>query len=335
MAFYLTSDISIGNETKVKVNKVAWETSVGSFIDTCTITLPRAIYLRNENQSQTKDLNGRKTYQFKEGDKVVVNLGYNNQNHKRFEGFVRLVKMGIPVELECEGYGYQLYDIIFNKTYAKVSVKNLLKDLTEGTEIVLSDEIPDIPLKNVRFKNATGIQVLEWLKSKVKLAVYFNFNELYVGTLFGKSKGRAKVRIGWNTIQDDDFQKKKIDKSVKVVVREKDSKGEVKKTKSDEKKYSNEKEVKVKAGLPSNFLKEIANRLQTKENYKGYEGSLSLFLVPYVTKGMVLEVDGGMYPEKTGDYFVESLSGEYGTGGGRQTPKLGFLMSRDANSRGT
>lgn len=327
MAFYITSDISIGDEAKVKVNKVSWKTEVGSFIDTCAITLPRAIYLKDENKTETQDLNGRKTYQFKEGDKVVVKVGYNNKNEKRFEGFVRLVKMGIPVELQCEGYGYQLYDVIFNKTYTKVSVKELLKDLTEGTEIILSDDIPDIPLKNVRFKNATGIQVLEWLKSKVKLSVYFNFNELYVGTLFGKSKGRAKVRIGWNTIKDDNFQKKKVDKNVKVVIREKNEKGEVKKTKSDEQKYSNEKEIKVKAGLPTNFLKEIANRLQTKDNYKGYEGSLSLFLVPYITKGMVLEVDGGMYPEKTGEYFVESVSGEVGMGGGRQTPKLGFLMS--------
>lgn len=329
MAFYLTSDITIGKYKKVKPNKVTWKSDVGSFIDTCTITLPRITYLVNEIQSVTEDLqntNARKVYDIKEGDKVIVLLGYDQRNQKRFEGFVKRVNMGIPVELECEGYGYQLYDIIFSKTYNKVSVKQLLNDLTQGTEIVVSSEVPDIPLTNVRFKNATGIQVLEWLKKECKLAVYFNLNEIYVGTLFGKVQKRVKARIGWNVVKDDDFRKKQVDKNLKIVIREKDQAGQVKKYKSDQQKYSDEKEIKVKAGIPSVFLKQIANRMQTKENYKGYEGSIELFLEPYITKGMVLELDGGMYPEKSGHYFIDAVSGEFGSSGGRQTATLGFLM---------
>ncbi len=330
MSFYLSSNITIGNYKNVKPNKIVWKTDVGNFIDTCVITLPRRIHFRNEYPVSTWDfdVDAQKDniYQFKEGDKVSVLLGYNKRNVKRFEGFIRLVKMGVPVQLECEGYGYQLYDIVFNKTYTEVSVKTLLKDLIKGTDISLSAEIPDIPLSNVRFKNATGIQVLEWLKNEVKLAVYFNFNELYVGTLYGKVQKRVKVRIGWNTVSDDDFQKKKVDKTVQIVIREKNAKGEVKKTRPDEKKYSDEKELKIKAGIPSVFLKQIANRLQTKENYKGYEGDIKLFLEPFVNKGMSVDLNGWIYPEKTGLYFVQAVSGEYGTTGGRQTVTLGFLM---------
>lgn len=352
MAFRLTSEITIGTAKNVKPNKVVWKTDVGSFIDSCTITLPRASHLKNLNLSKTFDLTGDKQYQFKEGDKVKVLLGYNKRNELRFEGFIRNIKIGIPVELECEGFGYQLYDIIFNKTYASVTVKQLLKDLTAGTDIILSPEMADIPLKNVRFKNATGIQVLEYLKKECQLAVYFNFNELYVGTLFGKVQNREKVRIGWNTVKDDDFQKRTIDKNVKIVIREKNPKGEVTKTKStlkmtDEekerarlaeenrrnrnaqnrvvRKYDDQKEIKVKAGIPSQYLKEIVNRLQLKENYTGYEGNIQLFLEPYVSKGMVLEVESLMFPEKKGNYFVESLSGEFGRSGGRQTVNLGFV----------
>lgn len=334
MAFYLTSSITIGDYKSIKPNKVSWKTDVGNFTDSCTITLPRITHMVNKSPDKTRDLDNpyNNIYQFKEGDKVEVLLGYNNKNEKRFAGFIRRVKMGIPVELECEGYGYQLYDVIFNKTYQNVSVKQLLKDLTAGTEIKLSDEIPDIPLKNVRFKNATGIQVLEWLKKEVSLSVYFNFDELYVGTMFGKVQKRVKVKIGWNTVSDDDFQKRKVDKDVKIVVKEKDQKGEVKKTKSDLQKYSDEKTVKIKADIPANFLKQIVNRLQTQENYKGYEGNIQLFLVPYVNKGMVIELDGGMYPEKTGDYFVQSIQGEFGMSGGRQTVQLGFIMNKDGNS---
>ncbi|MCU7615667.1 hypothetical protein NZ698_00535 [Chryseobacterium sp. PBS4-4] len=352
MAFYLTSNISIGGYSNIKPNKVSWKTDVNSFIDSCMITLPRITHMINEFPDKTEDLGGTKIYQFKEGDKVSVSLGYNKRFEKRFEGFVRNVKMGIPVELECEGYGYQLYDIIFNKTYSTVTVKQLLQDVTAGTDIVLSQEMADVPLKNVRFKNATGIQVLEYLKKECQLSVYFNFNELYVGTLYGKVQKKVPIRIGWNTVKDDDFQKRKVDKNVKIVVREKDKKGAVTKTKSklkktDEekereriarekkrqenainritRKYDDQKEIKIKAGIPSKLVQEIVNRLQLKENYAGYEGSIQLFLEPYINKGMVLQVDGGMFPEKSGDYFIESVSGEYGMSGGRQTAQLGFI----------
>lgn len=348
MAFYLTSSITIGDYKNIKPNKVTWKTDVGNFVDTCIITLPRRTHMINENPDKTLDLEGRKIYQFKEGDKVEVVLGYNNKNEKRFSGFIRRVKMGIPVELECEGYASQLYDIIFNKTYANVTVKQLLKDLTEGTDIKLSEAIPAIPLKNLRFKNATGIQVLEYLKKEILLAVYFNFDELFVGTIFGKVQKRINVKIGWNTVKDDDFQKRKVDKNIKIVVREKDKRGIVTKTKSDKKKtdaqkekeardkamnritrkYDDEKEIKIKAEIPANFLREIVNRLQTQEDYKGYEGNIQLFLVPYANKGMVIELNGGMYPEKTGDYFIQSVQGEFGMSGGRQTVQLGFIMNR-------
>lgn len=333
MAFYLTSNITINGEPNIKPNKVVWKTDVGTFVDTCTITLPRITYLENDT-TKTQDLNlsreGQKTsfYKFKEGDKVEVLLGYNKKNEKRFTGFIRGVKMGIPVELECEGYAYQLYGVIFNKTYPVVTVKKLLRDLTEGTDIKLSPEIPEIPLKNIRFKNATGIQVLEYLKKEIQLAVYFNFDELYVGTTFGKVQKKINLRIGWNTIKDDDFQKKQIDKNLKIVVKEKNPKGEVKKTKSDIQKYDNEKEVKIKSGIPSNFLKEIVNRLQTQQNYAGYEGSVQLFLIPYANKGMSVLIDGGIFKEKSGLYFIDSVSGEFGMNGGRQTIQLGFIMDK-------
>lgn len=216
--------------------------------------------------------------------------------------------MGIPVQLEFEGYGYQLYEKMFNKTYAITSVKQILQDITAGTDIVLSKEIPDIPLKNVRFKNASGIKVLEWLKNECKLSVYFNFNELFVGTKFGKVKDSVKVKIGWNTVKDDDFKQKNIDEKVNIVIKEKNQQGEVSKTNAKKKqpkddKYDNEKTVKIKAGMPAKFMQEIASRLQTKENYKGYEGNIVLFLELVVRKGMLMELNGGLYPEKNRAVF--------------------------------
>lgn len=327
--FYLTSDITIGEYTKVKPSKVTWKTDVNSFTDTCTIDLPRITYLKTE-KTVTEDGQGpneRKEYVFKENDKISISLGYDGNNTKRFEGFIKRVNMSIPVQIECEGYSYLLYDVIFNKSYSTVTVKQLLTDLCAGTEILLSADMPNIPLTNVRFKNATGIQVLEWLKKEVRLAVYFNFNELYVGTLFGLKGKTVKFKLGWNTVKEDDFKKRLVDKNVRVVIQEKNSQGEVKRSKSDEQKYSNEQLLKIKAGIPADLLKQIANRLQTKSNYNGYEGNITAFLEPDVNKGDIAQIDGYKYPEKSGSFFIESVSGEFGTRGGRQTIQLGFLTS--------
>jgi hypothetical protein len=327
--FYLTSDITIGDYKNIKPSKVSWKTDVNSFTDTCTIDLPRITYLKTVKTftEDEQEPNERKEYVFKENDKVSISLGYDGKNVKRFEGFIKRVDLGIPVKVECEGYSYLLYDVIFNKSYANVTVKQLLLDVCAGTEIVLSDEIPAIPLKNVRFKNATGIQVLEWLQKECHLAVYFNFNELFVGTQFGKKQETVKFRLGWNTVKEDDFKKKIVDKNVRIVIQEKSEKGEVKKTKSDVQKYSTDKALKIKAGIPADLLKQIANRLQTKSNYNGYEGNIVSFLRPAVNKGMIADITDKQYPEREGKFFIESVSGEFGTGGGRQTIQLGFITS--------
>ena len=327
--FYLTSDITIGEYEQVKPSKVTWQTSVESFTDTCTIELPRITYLKTVKTTteDAQEPNERKEYVFKENDKITVLLGYDGRNTKRFEGFIKRVNMSIPVKIECEGYSYLLYDVIFNKSYSSVTVKQLLTDLCEGTEIVLSKEIPDIPLKYVRFKNATGIQVLEWLKKECHLTVHFNFNEIYVGTQFGFQQDTVKFRVGWNTVQEDDFKKRFVDKNVRIVIQEKSEKGDVKKTKADVQKYSADKALKIKAGLPAELLKEIANRLQTKSNYNGYEGKIVAFLEPAVSKGMIAELSSKEYPEMQGSYFVESVGGEFGSRGGRQTLQLGFLKT--------
>lgn len=324
----MTSDITIGKLKQVKAAKIDWKTDVNSFVDTCTIDLPRIKYLVTTKKSteDKSELNERKEYIVKENDKVDLLLGYGGRNTRRFKGFVKRVVQGIPVKVECEGYAYLLYDIIVNKSYASTTAKQIVTDLCAGTDIKISTEIPNIPLQNVRFKNATGIQVLEWLKNECKLAVYFNFDELYVGTLFGKVQKTVKLKIGWNTIKDDDFKQREVDKNVKINIREKNVKGEVKRTPSDIKKYSNEKDVKVRAGIPADLLKQIANRLQTTSNYNGYQGDIELFLEPQINKGFVASIDGNKYPEKSGNYFVEALKGSFSKSGGRQTITLSFLQ---------
>lgn len=328
----MTSDIQIGKYKSIKPYAVKWRSSVLGIIETCTIALPRATYLitnlnvTDDNtialNSMTKVPNGKSI--FNEGDKVSVSLGYDRKNTLRFMGFIKRINQTDRLEIECEGYNYQLPKV-FNKSYASTTVKNILIDLTQGTDIKIDKSTADVKVSNVRFKNATGLQVLEWIQKELHLAVYFAFDSIYVGTLYGRRVGNKKLRIGWNTVDDKDFKQRRKDENVLIQLVDKDSKGAVKKTKSDERKYSQTKEVKIKSGLEETIRKQIANDLQARENYRGYEGSILCFLVPGIEKSDVVTLDNKRFPERSGQYFAETVEGSFDSNGGRQKVTLNFF----------
>lgn len=320
--FTMTSDIQIGKYT-VKPHSVKWRSSVMQIIETCVIALPRATYLKNELNA-TEDNTIKSSFVFKEGDPVSLSLGYDKRNIIRFRGFVKRINQTDRLELECEGYNYQLPKV-FSKSYASTTVKDILTDLTQGTDIKLSEKMAEVKVSSVRFKNASGLQVLEWMKKELHLAVYFDFDTVYAGTLYGWRKDTVKLQLGWNTVEDKDFKQRKTDSNVLIQLVAKDSKGSTKKTKSDERKYSQTKEVKIKAGLDAELMKKIANDLQSRENYKGYEGSITCFLEPVLQKSNVVDIKDNRFPERSGQFFVETIEGSFDASGGRQKVTLNYF----------
>jgi hypothetical protein len=320
--FVMTSDIRIG-EYKVKPSSVKWRTSVLSIIETCTIVLPRAAYLKNKLNTTEGYVDGAKNVIFKEGDAVSVLLGYDGNNTPRFKGFVRRINQVDNLEIECEGYQYQLPKS-FSKSYASTTVRKILEDLISGTDIEIDEFTPDVPVGSARFKLASGLQVLEWMQKELHLTVYFDYNRIYAGTRYGRRKGEKKLQLGWNTASEKDLKKRKTDENVLIQVVSKNPEGKTKKTKSDEKKYSQVKELKIKYGVDPNFVKKIANDAQTKENYRGYEGSVTCFLVPEIEKSDTISVTDKRFPERSGNYFAETIEGSFDSNGGRQKVTLNF-----------
>lgn len=339
--FIMTSEIQIGSFKSVKPSAVKWKCSVSNFTDTCSISLPLRTYVRNlvvkDSVLQTSMLEANvnkipDTQQtvFAEGNKVEVYLGYNNKNTLRFKGFIKRINYAKPLVLECEGYSYQLKNKVFTKSYTTTSVKEILSDLIAGTDIKLSEFIPDIPLKNVPFKNCPGLKVLEWFQKECLLAVYFDFEKLYVGSSkYGIKKPTQKLRLGWNTADDNELKKDTVESNVIIHVVEKSSTGTVKRTKSVQKKYSTTKEVKARAGMPDKVLKEVANELQKIENFSGYKGEINCFLEPHFENGYVAKIIDNMFPDRNGSYFVESVDGSFDSSGGRQKITLRYYGNVD------
>lgn len=341
--FIMQAEIEVTNRSEgvttkfknIKPSAVQWNLSVKSYADTCKVTLPLAPYLTSTKDNETifshsaKPQNGTV---FHEGDYIEVRLGYNNRPHCFFKGFINQINYATPLELECEGYSYLLKDITFTKAYKRTTIRQILEDLTAGTEIKLSEHIPELELKNITFKNAPGLNVLEWFQKECLCVAYFLHDVLYVGaSQYAIPRPTNTLRIGWNTVEDRELKKENKQGKVVVNLLEKSAGGEVKRTRPESRKYSSVRDVRVRAGLSDSFLKAVGDELQRREDYKGYKGSLTAFLEPAFGKGYVCEVIDRRFPERSGKYFVESVEGRFDSSGGRQ--KLDLIHYSEGDDR--
>ena len=114
--FTLNSRITIGDFKPFKgVHDVSIKKSLGNYANTAILKLPLTARLKQAGSSQTQSV--LTAQQFNVGDKVVIELGYNNRLQKEFVGFIRRINMTAPLEIECEGYAYQLREKRINKSW--------------------------------------------------------------------------------------------------------------------------------------------------------------------------------------------------------------------------
>lgn len=319
--FLMTADILIGPYKPLKPSSFSCKRSVENFTDTAKIKLPAVSMLRKAGDQYDKVQTG---LQFTEGMKVEIRSGYDGRNKTVFKGFLSRRNFTVPLELECEGYCYQLRKKLgINKSYKNTTAKAILTDLVQDTDIKLSAEIPNIPIDKVVFENVSGVQVLEWFKEKCLLTVYFIFDTLYVGLFEVQPTSIVKFRLGWNTAKDSDlkFDNEKEFAEVRINVQRRDKTG-AKKGKFVGAKDGNVKRIKTAISDPETMAK-IAEEQKKKLVNKGYEGSITAFLEPYVEPGSGISIEDTKYPERTGRYFVTEVETDFGTGGGRQKIKIG------------
>jgi hypothetical protein len=279
---------------------------------------------------------------FKEGDPVAIDLGYNGDLRNEFRGFVRRVNLTTPITIEMEGYAWQLRNQNILASWQKTTVKEVLKRVIQGTDIVLSTDIPDIALTSFYIKNENGLKVLEWFKDKMLLTVYFDDNMLYVGIQEGQTTaaGAGQVgtlaevvyNIGYNCITNQSDLKQRLAKDNLVRVRLK-TRGK------------NGKHVLYEAGdtngavieriVPfsndANYLKQKASEFLKRLKYDGYEGRLTGFLQPYCKPAFkaVLK-DKKFEGARAGGYFVAGTEVQFGIRGAKRIVEISYQLDERA-----
>jgi len=328
--FRMTSKITVEKiKNEVKPVAIKWKRSITDYSDSATITLPAIAMLKsNDQNTYTRVETG---LQFREGLRVEISCGYDGQNTVRFKGFIRRINPKVPLELECEGYVYQLRkkQNVSRSYKAGTTLKSILHDLIDGTDIKLSPSIPDIKIESpVPFKNMKATAVLDYFKEKMLMTVYFNEDVLYVGLREAEKKDTIKLRLGWNVMDGNElkFNKERELATVNISLSQKGKDGKAVYASKADPRNKSVKHMQLPLRVDKATLKKIEDEQRKKMQNRGYDGAISAFLVPYAEPGMAVSIEDQKYPERTGSYFIEAVEGEFGSGGGKQKIKISSTL---------
>lgn len=328
--FRLCSKFQIGSYSfKGGVNEVKIKRHVREIMDTATITLPALSRIKRDDTNLPQS-SSETAKLFREGDKVSIALGYNDELHQEFLGFVRRVNFGTPVTLELEGCGWQLRNKNILKSWKSTTLRQVLEEVVKGTDIKLSEHIPDVKLEKLYITNSNGLEVLEYLKKKLLLTVYFNFDVLYAGIEQGDIKGTAKYKLGWNVVKDDQLKYRLAeDTKVLVLVKRKLKKGEQLLYEVGDK-DGNVHTINL-PNVSAEDAKKIGDQALKEAKYTGYEGKITGFLQPYCEPGFSSEIIDPRYNERGGLFFIKGTEVTFGMRGARRIVEIGSRLNGRLN----
>lgn len=322
---YISSDITIGNFRFEGVCEVKTKRSMHSFVETATIVIPNTARISRE--SNPTDIRTAETSTLiKQGDAVTILLGYDGDNKEEFTGYVDKINLKYPLEIECMGGAYKLLRTDrYVKAWKTVKVKEVLAYLCAGTGISIHPDTQDIALTPFRINNQTGYEVLEELKKTKAISIFFLEGKLFAGSYPGNRT--VNYWFGWNVAKDENLKYKNRDE-VKVysIVTYKNEKG-----KTQQATYGSKGGVEISKTVNGYYTQttaqEEARKLAESKVYEGYEGSIRCFLQPYAQPGDKAVVVDEQFPQRNGEYLIETVSCDFGIGGGWRNVELGKRLN--------
>lgn len=308
----LSSDIAIGAYRLRGVVGVEVRSSWDELTDTCTLSFPRQVDWRGRSLASGADPLLRRN------DAVAVQLGYDDENAEVFQGYVSKLTANIPVSVECQDTAYLLKQKTYTKSYRSATLAQVLTDILPSQ---IAFEAPDVSLGPFRISNATGAQVLDYLKQNYTLKSWFRGGRLYCGFAYVASLQRTHIiRFERNVVQHslEYLVRDQIKIKLKAVSMKPDnSKIEIELGDTD-----GEQRTVYFYDVPEADLRRLAEQEIERLRYEGYRGSLTTFLAPDVRHGDVVDLRSLAYPERDGRYLVKSVTTRFGMEGGRQEIEL-------------
>lgn len=291
---------------------------IDSLTDTCKITIPRKYNWVGKDIAM-----GDEPY-IRRKDKVLVKLGYDGILKTQFVGYVKSVKAGVPVTIECEDSMFMLKQ----KPIEKLSLPAGLT-LEKWLDIILPAGIEKVctpvVLGSLRVTNQTPAEIMDWVKTNYGFRFYFRLKMvgdevkpvLYAGLPYSQlldDRRTAKFQFGKTIIDPYGLEYRRAE-DVRLKVK---AVGVL----------PNNKKIEVQVGDADGELRTVhyynvtleALKARAEEDlqrfkYTGYRGSFQTFGEPSVRKGDIAFITGNAY-NPDGKYLIGKVSKSVSVGGG-------------------
>ncbi|MDY0102831.1 MAG: hypothetical protein RBS07_07805 [Lentimicrobium sp.] len=325
MSYLPVCNITIGSFRMRSVHQVVIKRSIFQVGSTAVIKIPLSAYLRNASGEVEPIKTNEK---FKVGDKVSINLGYDPDLYNEFNGFVSRINPQMPLEIECEDWTWPLRRINIKKSWKKATLSDILQHIADLAGFKLLSGLPDVSITNFMANDKTALWVLQELKSKYGMTIYFSLTGyLYAGLAYTHNLGAVKLVSGKNIVKSNDLKWVNADDvklKIKAISMERngsrieaelgDTDGEIRTL------YFYDVHDKEE-------LKRLASSEIEKYKYNGYRGSVNCLLKPFVQPAMSVELSDLNFEDRSGKYYVESTEVAFGTGGGKRKIDLGIKLN--------
>ena len=287
-----------------RFSKVKIETSWKKLTDTATIVLPRKV--KDFDRYKVNDI-------FQAGDPVIIRLGYGDL-FDEFTGYIFKVTTGVPIEFTLEDEMYMLKRETVSVSKASCSLKELINEIAPGYTV----QCDDSAIGSVRYSKKLVSEILDDLKSKMGLYTYFRGKTLVCGRT--SIDGGQRVKVSLEKQAQETLKERNVEQ-VYVRLESLQKNGKMLKGDKGEKKGNT---ITIKQpNLTKVEIERVVNDAYDKATKPGLSGDLTLFGVPRVQHGMIVDLSSILYPEKDGAYYIDSVIKEVDTKTYRQVAKLG------------
>lgn len=305
------------------VNHCTIVQDINALTDTCEITMPKRVVWKSDEVFTDGNP------PIKRGDKITVDMGYDDKLKRRFTGYIRSVGVQTPTIIKCEDSMFILKQKkITPKAFTNATLEDLMTYLLKGTGFDFKVIDKGIKLGNYRITKPTIAQELKELKDRYLLSAYFRNIDgkelLYVGLKYPFDHRNTVIFKHGHNIIDEDFEYRRAEdikarvqaisfgtRNKKITIEVGDPDGDLIEIRID--------------GLTETELKQFAQQALDRYKKSGFKGSFETFGVPEIRTcdiARLIASDGS-----DGTYLIKKNEINYGMEGYRQDIELGTALN--------
>ncbi|MTK53295.1 hypothetical protein [Paludibacter sp.] len=308
MLLYLnmTSQVRLGNVLLDNISGFEVNENILEMSNTAKITIPK-----NYGKLAGKTI----LEQFKVGDKVTIDAGYNGELGRDFTGYVREIGTDLPLVIECDDETYPLRQTNYIKSYKNATLKQVLTDIIPPS---ITFECPAVTLGKLQIDNASAFVVLQDLIQKYGLYSRLHDGHLRVGLAYDFGGASKQYNYYLNDPEHGNVKKnnlkykRKEDYKIRfkaIAISPNGKKTTV--TVGSKETDANERTLNFAGPMTEVQLRERALAVMSKTVFDGYTGDITGFGRPAVHAGDSLVIHNADNSEMAGNYLIEKVDITY------------------------